>query len=140
MVKSDSLVAAVRVRGTVKVRWNIAKTLNRLRLRHVNNLVLLKPTESIMGMLQNCKDFITFGEVDKETLSALAAKASDKADDAKLVELLLNGEKAPAELIKMPIRLHPPRHGYEGIKKGFSQGGSLGYRGEKINKLINRML
>jgi large subunit ribosomal protein L30 len=39
-------------------------------------------------------------------------------------------------------RLHPPRGGYErkGIKISFNLGGALGYRGDKINKLISKML
>ena len=42
--------------------------------------------------------------------------------------------------IKPIIRLHPPRKGYEGIKRAYTTGGALGYRGKKINDLIKRML
>ena len=41
--------------------------------------------------------------------------------------------------LKPVFRLHPPRKGYEGIKRSFKEGGALGYRGEKINHLIRRM-
>ena len=37
--------------------------------------------------------------------------------------------------LKPVFRLHPPRKGYEGIKRSFKEGGALGYRGEKINEL-----
>ncbi|MGA3020674.1 MAG: hypothetical protein ABSD68_01865 [Candidatus Micrarchaeales archaeon] len=40
----------------------------------------------------------------------------------------------------MPLRMHPPRHGYEGIKKDFKSGGALGYRSNGINELIRRMI
>ena len=40
------------------------------------------------------------------------------------------------------FRLNPPRKGWEGkgIKKSYSVGGALGYRGKAINDLIKRML
>ena len=39
------------------------------------------------------------------------------------------------------FRLHPPSKGYKGkIKKGFKAGGEAGYRGEAINKLVQRMV
>ena len=28
----------------------------------------------------------------------------------------------------MPFRMHPPRHGYEGIKTDYASGGALGNR------------
>ena len=40
----------------------------------------------------------------------------------------------------MPLRLHPPRHGVTSIKRGFPQGGVLGYMGKEINGLISRMI
>ena len=41
---------------------------------------------------------------------------------------------------KPVFRLHPPVKGYEGNKRSFQNGGALGYRGAKINDLVNRML
>jgi large subunit ribosomal protein L30 len=39
------------------------------------------------------------------------------------------------------FRLHPPSKGFKGkIKRGYGSGGELGYRGEKINELLRRML
>ena len=42
--------------------------------------------------------------------------------------------------IKPLFRLNPPKGGYEGIKRSFTNGGALGYRGKDINKLIGRMI
>ena len=42
--------------------------------------------------------------------------------------------------VKPIFRLHPPRKGYEGIKRTFTVKGALGYRGTEINKLIRRMV
>ena len=44
------------------------------------------------------------------------------------------------EAAKPVCRLHPPVKGYEGNKRSYRNGGALGYRGEAINDLINRML
>jgi large subunit ribosomal protein L30 len=42
--------------------------------------------------------------------------------------------------VKPVLRLHPPIKGYEGVKRSFSEGGALGYRGKEIEKLIQRMI
>lgn len=141
MAEKSKLLAVIRVRGTVKVRESIAETLDRLRLKKVNNLVLVNSGDaSYAGMVKKCKDFITFGEIDKEVLSKLLSTKGLKADDAAISSLLA-GEKSPKDLeIEMPIRMHPPKRGYEGVKKDFANGGSLGYRSTEINKLITRML
>jgi large subunit ribosomal protein L30 len=141
MTEKSKLLAVIRVRGTVKVRESIAETLDRLRLKKVNNLVLVSSGDaSYAGMVDKCKDFITFGEIEKETLSKLLSARGIKADEATVASLIA-GEKSPKELkIEMPIRMHPPRHGYEGIKIDYKSGGSLGYRSTEINKLITRML
>ena len=49
-----------------------------------------------------------------------------------------------AELKDIPnlepvFRLHPPRKGYRKIKRSFSEGGALGYRGKEIGSLLYRM-
>ena len=41
--------------------------------------------------------------------------------------------------LKPVLRLHPPRRGWEGIKRSFTEGGALGYRGDAINALLRRM-
>jgi large subunit ribosomal protein L30 len=38
------------------------------------------------------------------------------------------------------LRLHPPVKGLRAIKRGYNDGGDLGYRGKAINQLIDRML
>ena len=44
--------------------------------------------------------------------------------------------------LKPIFRLRPPKKGYEreGIKKPFSVGGALGYRKDKINELLEKMI
>ncbi len=151
--------AVVRVRGSVGVRRDIADTLKMLRLHKVNHCVVIPETETYKGMVNKVKDYITYGEIDKDTLIKLILKRgrlskNRRLDEEKIKELMgmsveelsekiINGEIVLKNTpIKPVFRLHPPRKGYDrgGIKKPFVVGGALGYRGEKINDLLNKMM
>jgi len=153
------LLSAIRVRGKVNVRHDIKKTLQMLRLTRVNHCVLINDTNSYRGMLKKAKDYITWGEIDKKTLIELIKRRGRLVGDVpiteeyiknatsynsleELADALLEGKVKYKDLpnVKPIFRLHPPRGGYEGIKRPFSLKGALGYRGEKINELIMRML
>ena len=56
---------------------------------------------------------------------------------SKIISILFDFLK-----LKPFFRLHPPKGGFEkaGIKKPFTVKGALGYRGDKINDLIKKML
>ena len=129
--QKNKKIAIVRIRGSVRVKEEILNTLNRLKLFKVNYCVVYDETPSVMGMIKKAKDYITWGEIDDETLKMLnvARAKPDKSKNAK-------------SETKSFFRLNPPVKGYgrKGIKKAFSLGGALGYRGEKINDLIKRML
>ncbi len=151
--------AVIRVRGTVNVRHDIKKTLQMLRLHRVNHCVIVEENETFKGMLQKAKDYITWGELDKDTLVELIKKRGrligDKPVDDEYIknstpyksveefaEAILDGKIRYRDLpdIKPVFRLSPPRKGYEGIKRAYSVGGALGYRGKDINDLIKRMM
>lgn len=151
--------AVVRVRGTVNVRYDIKKTLEMLRLTRVNHCVLIEEDDTYKGMLQKAKDYITWGEIDRDTLVELIRKRGkligDKPLDDEyikratsygsvedLVDGILDGKIRYRDIpdVKPVFRLSPPRKGYEGIKRSYSVGGALGYRGKEINDLIKRML
>jgi len=135
--QTDKLVAVVRVRGTVNVKSDITETLNRMRLKHPNNCVLFRMTDSYTGMLNKCVNHVAYGEIDEPTLVKLLAKKAEGLDAKELMSGKYDMAKLKAQ---MPLRLHPPRHGYKSTKLPFKQGGSLGYMGADINKLINRMV
>ena len=42
--------------------------------------------------------------------------------------------------LKPIFRLSPPRKGYESTRTPYSKGGSLGYRSENINELLEKMI
>ena len=121
------LLAAVRVRGDVRITNRTRDTLYSLRLRSKHVCVIVEDTPALHGALIAVKDQITFGPINSETKKLLEEK---------------RGEKDPEGKLKPYFRLHPPRGGFErkGIKKTFMEGGALGDRGEKINDLIKKML
>ena len=152
-------LALIRLRSGIRAKGEVRDTLAMLRLHRINHLVLVDDTPSYKGMVQKVKDYITWGEIDKETLAALIRKRgrlignkpiTDDYVKEKLgmtidefAEKVVNGEMKLTDLpnIKPVFRLHPPRGGLKGTKKrSFKEGGALGYRGEKINELIERML
>jgi large subunit ribosomal protein L30 len=110
-------------------------------------------------MLQLVKDYVTWGEVDPEVLARLLLKRGRQVgdrpiDDAfikdhskyksiwDLSEALAKGDARLSEVreLRPVLRLPPPRKGFRGIKRGFHDGGDLGYRGKAINDLLGRML
>jgi large subunit ribosomal protein L30 len=110
-------------------------------------------------MLQAARGYVTWGEPSEEIIAALVQKRGKLSGNKKLTEEHIEkaGYKSMAELakaifnchveywklpsIQVVFKLRPPSKGYKGnIKKGFRGGGELGYRGEKINELLKRMI
>jgi large subunit ribosomal protein L30 len=112
-------------------------------------------------MLTQVNDYVTWGEVDKKTLKKLLKKRGRLTGEAALsngyvkenigyntigdfADSLLKCESKISDLkgLKPVFRLNPPLGGHarKGIKQPVSLGGSLGYRGRKINKLLEAML
>jgi len=113
------MIAVIRIHGKVKLKKEIADTLNRLGLKRKYSCVVFKnPTESQLGMIKKIKDFVAFGEINEETLKELKEKRGKTE--------------------KLLFRLHPPRGGIKS-KEPFPKG-VLGNNKEKINDLIKRML
>lgn len=115
-----SKIAVIRVRGTVNIEHGVKKTLDMLRLYRKNYCNVVESNDHYRGMIEKVKDFVTYGEINEETYKLM----KEKRGDGKF------------------FRLQPPVRGFgrKGIKQPFNSGGSLGYRGEKINELIRRML
>lgn len=113
-------LAIVRVRGQVRLSKKVKTTLEYLRLTKKQTVVIVEDTPEIRGMLNKAAQYITWGEVDDETVQALAAKKG----------------------IRPVYHLPPPRGGYErkGIKMPYTKGGALGYRGKDVTALLKRMM
>ncbi len=157
-----TLYAIIRIRGQADVPPDVRKTLELLRL-HKRYHAVIYPADKpgLEGMLQKAKDWITWGEIDFDTLEALLRTrgrvVGDKPLTDKFVEeklgisggiksltrLLLAGKIEYHKLhgVKPVFRLHPPRGGFKrSVKKQYGNYGELGYRGGAINDLIRRML
>lgn len=138
-------IAVILVRGLAKVSHPIKKTLTLLKLTRKNQCIVVNNNSINLGMLKKVKDYVTFGEISEETYQELVAKRG-KEYKGRLTDfkkkysynvLEINGKN-----YKPYFCLNPPRKGFgrKGIKWSFKVGGALGYRGDKINDLIRRML
>ena len=151
--------AVIRVRGQPDVNYNIEFTMGLLGLNKVNHCVIVPENDSVKGMLQVAKDYVTWGEVDQATLAdMIRARGKVVGDEAVTDEYLKEKSEfatiddlakaiiesdyklRDVEGVKPVVRLHPPVKGYEGNKRSYKNGGALGYRGAAINDLIKRML
>lgn len=153
------MFAVVRIRGSVGVDIRLKDTLRLLSLTRVNHLVLLAENTSTKKMIEKVQGYLTYGEVDEKVVEALLTKRARLPGNKKLTaeflkehgfksfkelgNALMSGKKSLKDLqIKKVFRLSPPRKGFErkGIKRSFKEGGSLGYRGKEINKIVMKMV
>ena len=139
------MILIIRIRGMVGVSSEVKETLYRLRLRKKYSAVVIKDSRENQKLLKGIRNFVAYGEVNKETLNELLEKrakpidSKSKIDSEKIIQDL---EKKDLKDLKIKpfFSLHPPRGGIE-AKKHFGQGkGVLGDNKEKINDLVRRML
>jgi large subunit ribosomal protein L30 len=141
------MLAAIRIRGPVGVPKAVEDTLKMLRLTRVNHCALVPKNKSYEGMLQKVRSYITWGEIDKETLSMMVTKrgrvsGNNRLSDKESKEISGKIEKSQTlkdSGIKLLFRLSPGSGGLRSTKMDYPRG-DLGYRGEKINSLLRRML
>ena len=151
--------AVIRLRSDINANIEVKDTLKHLRLNKINHCVLIPEEKTYDGMLHKVKDYVTWGEVKTETLTKMIikrgrltgnrtydnkyVKENTKSDSMiKYAEAIIAGKEKYSDLkdVQPLFRLHPPIRGHKAIKKGFKQGGDLGYRKEDINNLILKML
>jgi large subunit ribosomal protein L30 len=119
-------VAVIRLRGTDDVNFKIEDTMRMLKLHKKMTCSVYDKTPTLMGMLMRVKDYCTYGEIDDETLKLLQDKRGIQKEGK----------------LQNYFHLSPPRGGFErnGIKAPFTSKGALGYRADKINALIRKMV
>ena len=143
---SNGKLAVIRIRGIINIQRDIEPTLNQLRLYKKNFCVVVPNNKSSLGMVTKIKDYVTWGDIDEETYSLLIEKKGeeykDRIADTKGKIKYTRFLKVKDKKIKKFFRLNSPRKGYgrKGIKVAFNKGGALGYRGDKINELVHRMI
>ncbi|MCS7120685.1 MAG: 50S ribosomal protein L30 [Nitrososphaerota archaeon] len=159
MEKGQRCIAVVRVRGQGDVRGEIEDTMRMLNLNRIYHATIIDDRPSYLGMLHKAQNYITWGEVSKETLSLLLSRRGRTLGNRKLTDEFLKTmgynsiedlaediyslkvEFRKLEKVKPIFRLHPPRKGMRSsVKKSWKSGGATGYRGEAINDLLKRMM
>ncbi len=149
--------AVIKMRGIVKSKPDVYRTLHLLNLERTNHCSLIEENVHYKGMLQKVRDYVAWGPVNAETLSILLhsrglldgrkkltdayVKANTDFDSIDSFSKAIVDGKASLRSIptlKPVLRLHPPRKGHKGIKKPFPEG-VLGYHGENINELLLQM-
>ena len=153
-------VAIIRIKGKPGLKVDIRKTLGLLSLYKKNHCVVVPNLPTYIGMLNVIKNAVTWGEIDEQTFHLLLEKRGKLPGKLPLTESYLKEKNKmtfeefskkfmefKVELKDVPglktyFKLSPPRKGFErkGVKTQFSMGGALGYRKDKINDLIQRMI
>lgn len=148
----------IRIRGGVNAPRRVEDTLRMLRLNRNNTATIIDDRPEYRGMLQRVKDWVTWGEVRPETIKMLLERRGKTIGDhpieaqtleklgfssmRDLAEAIAEGKIQFRKLkeIKPFFRLHPPKGGFKkSIKRSYTDRGELGYRGEEINELAERM-
>jgi len=157
----DSMLFIIRLRGTFGVPYHVERTLRSLRLVNKYNATLAKNCPSVLGMLRQVKDYITWGDLKPADVAKLLRKRGkvsggkpvtdkfavelfSKENIDSLATALATGEIGLQLLwkkgVKPVFRLRPPSGGFEStIKKHFTSNGQLGYRGSAIATLMTQM-
>lgn len=153
-------VVVIRISGRTGVKKKIRDTLNMLRLYKKHSCILVPNKQPFLGMISKVKEHVTWGEVNEKTCLELFQKRARLAKKTLLTDEYLKQKiksdiptfvkefvEFKKELKDVPglkpfFKLKPPEGGFErkGIKHPFSMGGVLGYRKEKINDLLLRMI
>ena len=140
------MIAIIRIKGRVDIPYDMEETMNRLRVRKKFACVVVRESKEVLGMIEHVKNFIAYGNIDKETLIELLKKRAKytngkKIDAEKLAAEIMN-DKVKLKIEDLGIKpffaLHPPRGGF--ILKEHYPKGLLGNNKEAINELIRRML
>jgi large subunit ribosomal protein L30 len=160
MSEAEKVILAIRVRGQVRVRPQIADTLDKLLLGRLHQARVFKVTPSLEGMIDKAKDYIAWGEVTEDVVTELLSKRGRLPGNNRLTDGYVkknskhssikalakaiaagSADVRDVEGLKPIFRLTPPSRGFKGKKKlGVGMGGITGYRGEEINDLARRMI
>ncbi len=152
-------LAVIQIRGTIDTPRGVKDTLRMINLTRANHCVVIDDRDSYKGMLQKVRPWVTWGEINNKTMELLLKKRGRLIGNRKLTDDYMKKNtkfkgisefvsafmKFEAELDDIPnlkpvFRLTPPSKGYNSTKRDFTQGGDRGYRGEKINDLITKMV
>lgn len=117
------MIAAIRIRGRVGLDKDVIETFDRLRLQRKYACVVFdKLSKEQEGMIKKLRNFVSYGEISKDTYEKLVKARGKKDGEGKL---------------KPFFRLHPPRGGAE--TRIHYPKGILG-ENKEMDKLMEKML
>jgi large subunit ribosomal protein L30 len=148
----------VRISGQADVPYWAVTTMNLLKLEKKYRATIIPEQENTLGMLRKIQHYISWQEIDVETVKELLDKKARKSGYKKitseditsigftsideLATSLAEGKTALSKLkpLKPWFALAPPRHGFKrSTKKLYGQKGVLGYNKE-LSVIVKRMM
>ncbi|MCX6771618.1 MAG: uL30 family ribosomal protein [Candidatus Micrarchaeota archaeon] len=145
-------IAVIRLKGKRGITPKVKATFVSLNLNRLHTCTLLPDTDGFRGMVQACKDSVSFGPVDEQAIEMLLIRRGLARDGkklsatmspeaiAKLAKEISSSGKSLSEHAILPFFfLAPPRGGFDGgSKKSPAPFGPLG-RNAKIGGLLAKM-
>lgn len=140
------MIAVIRLHGKFSLSPDIRTTLSCLRLNRLYTCALVPENASTKGMLQSCKDVVSFGVVDENTVSMLLERRGRTSGGKRLTaeqagkiakESLSSGKKLEEFGVSSVFFLSPPKGGFT-IRKSTAPFGPLGKNAD-ISGLISKM-
>lgn len=143
-------IAIIRLKGQFSLSPNVESTFASLRLDRLYACTVVEDSDSEKGMVQSCKDFVSFGPVEKESIALLLAKrgkttegrrlstAKKPEEIKKILDEFLVGKKLASLGVSSVFYLAPPRGGFQGSRMSPKPFGPLG-KNERIAELIKKM-
>ncbi|VVB99116.1 50S ribosomal protein L30 [uncultured archaeon] len=138
-------IALIRMKGLFSMPPKMRGALESFKLSRLYACTLVNTDDSTKGMIQCCKDVVSYGEVDKETVTLLLTKRGKKLDGKRLTpeeakkaaDEFMAGKKLSATGVSSVFYLSPPKGGI-GERKLHVPFGPLG-KNPEIMDLISRM-
>lgn len=151
----------VRLLGPMAVPVHIESTMRSLRLDRRFSAILAEKSPSLVGMLNQAKDYLTWGEPRTQDIAKLLRRRGELIGGAAITEGFVKesfGQQSIDELavalshgqidlkvlwkkgVKQVFRMRAPSGGFEySVKRPFATRGELGNRGPHISELLNDM-
>lgn len=156
---TEKCFVIIRLRGSVGISRELERAFALIHLTRKFSATLMKESSSNNGMIRKVKDYATWGEVSPKIISQLIKQRGYLTGNQRITDEMVKerfGHESITHLgtalhelkenlwrlpdLKPVFRLHPPKGGFHGsIKKPYPKG-ELGYRGEKINDLLAKMI
>ena len=148
----------VRISGQADVPYSANTTMTLLKLEKKYRATIIPEKDNTIGMLRKIQHYVSWQEIDIETVKELLDKKARKSGYKKvtneditsigftsideLATSLAEGKTSLSKLkpLKPWFALDPPRHGFKrSTKKLYGQKGVLGYNKE-LSVIVKRMM